>query len=164
MTNATTLADVIRAAGLRPFDGFSGAYNVQAAVQSATAGVTHYYDADTLRFFRCKVLKACAYDDGAYLGTVCVQDKGFNGPRGYTFTFHACDGHHLGPDERAWFTTKDKARAAMYAFADTLDGRAVVADVLARQEREAASRIKQAKEARALLRRKGTAVKHAVRF
>lgn len=158
------LADVIRAAGIRPFDGFSGSYNVQAAVQSQTAGITHYYDADALRFFSCKVLKATTFDDGAYMATVCTQDKDGQGSRGYTFQFHACDGRSLGPEDRVWFASKDKAATAMYAFADTLDGRAVVADILDRQERDAKGRIVQAKQARARLRRKSTTINHGVRF
>ena len=148
----TNFADIARTLGFKPFNSFSGCYNLAAAVETATADITHYYDAGTMRYFKCRILKACAFDDGIIMATVCSQDMDGQGNRGFTFNFHACDGFHIGPDDRKWFKTSEAAKKAMYAFADNIDTRVVLVAMIERQNKKAFRLQQAAKAARKTLR------------
>lgn len=144
--------DIARTLGFAPFNSLSGCYNLNAAVENATAGVTHYYDAGTMRYFKCRVKKAPVFNDGTVLATVCSQARDPHGNRGFTFNFHACDGHHLGPRDRVFFSTCAAATREMYKFADGIDTRTVLVEMIERQNAKAFRLQQAAKDARKALR------------
>lgn len=135
-TIETSIKSIIRAAGFSPIESMSGRPHLLSAVQRATAGLTHYYAADTLRFFGCRVSKATTFADGLYIGTVCIQKRGFDDAlgKGYVIAFHDFTGNHIGPEgDRVYYNTKRQAEKAFYAFADTLVARDILRAALSRE-------------------------------
>lgn len=133
-------SEFIRAAGFEPVPCFSGTYNVEAAVQNAMKGKTHFYDASTMAFFSCKVRKARCIDDGVILGTICTQAEGFHGGRVYAVNFHDFTGHSLCASlEERTFKTMKQADAYFWERANAMDGRAIMLDAI-RRERDDARR------------------------
>lgn len=135
------IADVIRDAGHAPIPCFSGTYNVQAAVQEAMNGKTHFFDDSALAFFSCRVLKAYRLDEGAILATICRQAEGFHGGRVYVVNFHDFTGHSLSASlEERSFKSLDAARRHLWSEAEKMDAPAIVAAAI-RREREALERM-----------------------
>lgn len=147
------LADIARTAGFTPFHSFSGHTYIAAAVQRATDGLTHYYDAETLKFFACRILRAVAFADGIYMATVCSQKESFGGSRGFTYQLHSCDGYSINPyDDRPYFSTRAAAEKAMFAAADAIVARKVIEDMLARKTRKALEALTDVNKANDMLR------------
>ena len=133
-------SEFIRAAGFEPIPCFSGTYNVEAAVQSAMQGKTHFYDDSSMRFFSCKVRKARCIDDGVILGTICTQAEGFHGGRVYAVNFHDFTGHGLCASlEERTFKTMKQAETYFWQQANAMDGTAIMLDAI-RRERDDARR------------------------
>lgn len=133
-------SEFIRAAGFEPIPCFSGTYKVEAAVQNAMRGKTHFYDDDSMRFFSCKVRKARCIDDGVILGTICTQAEGFHGGRVYAVNFHDFTGHGLCASlEERTFKTMEQANKYFWERANAMDGRAIMLDAI-RRERDDARR------------------------
>lgn len=133
-------SEFIRAAGFEPIPCFSGTYKVEAAVQNAMRGKTHFYDDDSMRFFSCKVRKARCIDDGVILGTICTQAEGFHGGRVYAVNFHDFTGRGLCASlEERTFKTMEQANKYFRERANAMDGRAIMLDAI-RHERDDARR------------------------
>lgn len=131
-----SIKSIIRTAGFSPIESMCGRPDLRAAVQRAMAGLTHFYDADTLRFFGCSVSKATTFTDGLFMGTVCRQKRGFDDAlgKGYVIAFHDFTGHHIGPEgDRVYYNTKRQAEKAFYAFSDGLSARDILHAALSRE-------------------------------
>ena len=135
--------DFIRAAGFEPVPCFSGTYNVEAAVQNAMQGKTHFYDDSSMRFFSCKVRKARCIDDGVILGTICTQAEGFHGGRVYAVNFHDFTGYSLCESlEERTFKTMEQAEKYFWECAKAMDGRSIMLDAIRRERDEALRKAK----------------------
>lgn len=149
------LSDIARIAGLAPYPSHavSSVSDIGAAVRNVTAGRTHYYEKETMRFFHCRVLRARIFCDGVVLGTVCAQAGDMhNRTRVYRIAFHDLTGRTLNnrPEGREDYATRAAADKAFNAYAAGLDGGKILGDAI-RCERDRA--LREVKAARVALRR-----------
>jgi hypothetical protein len=150
-----TIKTVCDAAGIRLFESMSGRPHIATAVQSATADVTHFYDAGTLAFFGCRILSARDISGGLYLATLTTERKGFRDAdgRGHSFHVHRADGVHLSPasTDMGYFSTRAACEKAMWAFVNTLDDEAQLREMIGAKRRTAERALHDADTATILL-------------
>lgn len=89
------------------------------------AGVSHYCDDDTLRYFRGRVLYAGHHDGGLLFSIVTSDSLDYqHKTRGFRYVIFDCFGTVLDrPDVEHAFKTRKAAEKAMYAALDKIDAK-----------------------------------------
>ena len=125
-----TASDIIRAAGMRPFlSTYRDNKNDEA--RDMMHAKSHYYDADTMRFFSCRVAWCDVVADGAAMAAVMSQKRGFTDyRREWKFAIHDFDGNLLAGGKFSTQTAADKAARDAVAALDPL---AIVRSVFQRK-------------------------------
>ena len=142
MKTPDPIADRIRAAGLRPLECRSSYANSANATRTME-GLTHYYDADTLRFFGSRVTDSRLSPCGVFFGTISTQKRGFEPSSGreYRIAIHDLTGecvHRTDPDT---FATRRQAVKAFEAAWSALDEAAGLTAAIERETRDLARRL-----------------------
>jgi len=124
-TKTPTLRDICKQAGLDPFE-YDGYRNTtrEVVAEREMAGQTHYFDADTRRFFGSRVLELHAYD--AIMFTVIESAKGDPDGRSRVFrpVVFGVDGFVIHrPDMDDSYASAAAARKALSAFVAKMDTR-----------------------------------------
>ncbi len=125
------LADIIRAAGMRPFEStWRSNKNNEAA--DLMGGRSHFYDARTMRYFRCRVAWCDDRMDGVVMVAIMSQSDGpAHSGRVWGFAIHDFTGHHLAGDRE--FKSRAAAEKALQAAEARLDPVAIVREALQRE-------------------------------
>ena len=125
------LADIIRAAGMRPFEStWRSNKNVEAA--DLMGGRSHFYDASTMRYFRCRVAWCDDRMDGAAMVAIMSQSDGpAHSGRVWGFAIHDFTGHHLAGDRE--FKSRAAAEKALEEAFNGLDAMDIVREALQRE-------------------------------
>ena len=99
----------------------------QARAQRELQGRTHYVDADTMRYFRSRILYAAAFQQGTLFGIVESVSLDHNHTRrGFRPVIFGIDGQVLTrTDLEHCVSSKRKALAQLYAMSGKLDGKAL---------------------------------------
>lgn len=125
-TKTPTLRDICKQAGLDPFE-YDGYRNTtrEVVAEREMAGRTHYFDADTRRFFGSRVLELHAYDAVVFAVIESVKaGPGANSGRVFRPVVFGVDGfviHRPGMDDS--YASAAGARKALSAFVATMDTR-----------------------------------------
>lgn len=108
--------------------------NPTTAAQSQLSGRTHYADADTLRYFRARILRTVIAADGLLLALVESRgaDLTISGRRRFAYAIFDVSGRVVsgrGGDQN--FGTRRAAETAMWRALDSLDATAITRDAIA---------------------------------
>lgn len=133
MNESPTIAEALRAAGINLFQDRRS--DAKARAQDCLAGLTHYVDDPTLRYFHSRIVSSAEYLSGCFFYIVesCALDAG-NTRRGFravVFDVFGTTVYRPALDET--HRTGDAARRAMWAWFDTFDAGAHYAAELERR-------------------------------
>lgn len=142
---------IIRASGMHPFlSTYRCDKNDEA--HEMMGGKSHFYDADTMRFFACRVAWCDDVADGAAMVAVMSQKRGFtDNRREWKFAIHDFAGHTIADGT---FSTRASADKAARDAITALDSLAIVRNVFQRKRESIRAESKSLAKAARMLPRK----------
>lgn len=138
------IRQVLRNAGI---ELFQATWNSDA--ERAMGDRSHFYSADTLRYFGCRVSHVDVLHGGIVMVAVMSQKAGYNDSRRvWRYAIHDCSGWTVGEDS-ADYSSRTQAEKALADALKSIKPKTILRDIIKRKKDEAQATLKALRAIRA---------------